>query len=206
MKTTTQPKKDRLTKLVVERFITVIMRDSTAPDNVPYALQVNGQMGKLLTFHATPEIWKRVLGTMEETAVSTRKNLGLRQLADVRFALHLEDAKAPSKCQKIVGIDIIPRRMHPSGAAPVSWGDAKKKGFIITWDEEINGFDTLDEKEERRGAYAGMTERELSDVLDAVRGADWKTSSTQTLSGHKVTKDGFSYLVKPLRVGSRASR
>lgn len=206
MKTTTQPKKEKLTKMVIERFITVVMRDADAPDKVPYALQATGLMGKLLTLHATPDIWKRVLGTMEETAVSTRKNLGLRQLADVRFVLHLEAPKEPYKHQKIVGVDIVPRRMHMSGATPVSWGDAKKKGFTLTWDDELNGFDTLDEKEERRGAYAGMTERELYDVMDAVRGATWGTSSTQTLSGHKVTKDGITYTVKPVHGGSRSPR
>lgn len=191
-------------KMVVERFINVVMRDGGDP-KAPYALQAVGPMGKLLTLRALPTIWKRVLGTIDDTG--NKKHLGLRNLADVKFVLHLTQPEdATTKLKTIVGVDIIPRRMHISGAAPVSWAAAKTKGFSLTWDEELKGFDTLNEIEERREAYVGMTERQLYDVMDGIRDKKpWGAASTQTIAQHKVTKDGLVYTVRPLK-GAKPER
>jgi hypothetical protein len=191
-------------KLVIERFINVVMRDSNDA-KAPYALQAVGPMGKLLTLRAKPSIWKRVLGTIDESG--NKKHLGLRNLADVKFVLHLTPpADNTTKLKTIVGVDIVPRRMHISGATPVSWGAAKTKGFNVTWDDELQGFDTLNEEEERREAYAGMTERQLYDVMDGIRDEkSWGSASTKTIAHHKVTKDGVVYNVRPLK-GAKPER
>jgi hypothetical protein len=202
MKNMTQQKdKAPLTQVLIERFIGVIMRPASASESVPYLLQAVGERGRLLTLRATQSIWESVLGTFDES--TNKKNLGLRQLADVKFLLHTRAAPAAQtefRQPEIVAVDIVPRRMHLTGALPVSWGEAKTKGFTLTWVEALQGFDTLNEdgdEEPRRGVYGGMTERKLYDVLAGVRAANWKDAATVVVDGHRITKDGDTYRVRP---------
>jgi hypothetical protein len=163
------------------RFVHVV-----APkEGEPRRIQAVSENGKLVTARCSEAIFKRVLGERRGEK-GERFHLGLRQLTHVQFRAHYDDKDI------IQALDIIPNRMFVSGAAPRAAGDAMKKGFDIHIDDDLNGFDVWSEDsnsgEKLRVAYAGLSERELCELLDDLRDCTWGSKRTQTLGKHRFEK------------------
>lgn len=160
------------------RFMHVV----AASDNAPLRVQAVSDEGKLLTLKCTEPIYRRVLGTRRGEK-GERFDLGLRKLTAVKFRGHF-DADG-----LLHSLDIIPNRFFVSGAAPRVAGENSKKGFEIRWDEDLNGFDVWCEDprtgDKVRTTYAGLAERELGILLDALRGATWKNRKSIELEKHR---------------------
>lgn len=172
---------------IYERFVHVV----TPSEGSPTRVQVITEEGKLRTVKCSPEIYRRVLGTRAGEN-GNRADLGLRKLTRVKFRGHKDETDT------LRALDLIPNRMFTSGAAPRQAGVAQMKGFDIHIDEELNGFDVWSEdtqnsdpmriNEPLRVAYAGLSERKLCDLLDALRKSVWGERRSLELLGHKFEK------------------
>lgn len=167
--------------VLYERFMHVVaLADGERP-----RVQAVSEDGQLVTAQCNETIYRRVLGVRLDEQ-SHRFHLGLRQMTKVKFRAHLDGDGV------IQALDIIPNRMFVSGAAPRLSGENTRKGFTIHIDEELDGFDVWTEDprdgEKYRVAYAGLSERELCDLLDALRAANWGSKKTLTLLDHKFEK------------------
>lgn len=178
---------------VYARFMNVVQPAEDGKG--PLRVQASGDgNGKLHTVQTNARIFSRVRGTRSDD--NKKFNLGLRGLTRVKFRCHFDSAGI------MQAMDLIPNRLFTSGPAPVSAGDARKKGFEVHVDEELNGFDVWSEDKDGepvRIAYAGMSEQQLCDVLDAIRSHTWGNKKTATLAGHKVERaDDVTFRVKAI--------
>lgn len=186
-------KKPKGKKELFARFIHVVSHE----EGKPLFVQAVNEDGKLITAKCNESVYRRVLGERRGEK-GTRFDLGLRKLMQVKFRAHYDEKDV------IQALDIIPNRMFVSGAAPRVAGDAIKKGFDIHIDEELEGFDVWSEDsrtgDKVRVAYAGLSERELCELLDALREATWGSKKSLTLLDHKFEKveDGL-VRCKPLK-------
>lgn len=171
-----QPKSE-----VYARFMHVVSHT----EGRPFYVQAISEDGRLLTVKCAENIYRRVLGTRSGER-GTQFHLGLRQLTQVKFYAHF-DLKG-----YLCSLDIIPARMFVSGAAPRAAGDAAKKGFDLHFDETINGYDIWMEDprsgEKVRAAYAGLAERDLLNLLNRLREADWEDKKVINLEDHRFEK------------------
>lgn len=166
--------------VIIPRFIHVV--DAGSENYI--RVQASSDSGKLQLFDTTQPIYRQVLGSISGADQQLRQ-LGLRGLTHVKFRGHLDAANT------LVAIDIVPKRAFVRGSAPVSYGQALTKGFEMTWDEDLQGFDV------RAGVYAGMDEKTLFNLLDELRDYVWKNRKSAVIQNHKVERDGGTYTVKP---------
>lgn len=163
------------------RFMHVIV----PKDDAPYRVQAVSDGGKLVTSKCSPSIYQRVLGERRGEK-NNQFSLGLRRLMHVQFRAHKDETDT------IQSLDIVPNRYFTSGAAPRLAGDNVRRGFDIHLDEDLDGFDVWTEDpidgKQTRVTYAGLAERPLFDLLDALRAADWGDKKTINLLDHRFEK------------------
>lgn len=166
---------------IFARFVHV----ASKPNSTPLRVQAVSEQGKLITAKCKSNVYKRVLGERRGEK-GNLFNLGLRNLTQVQFRAHYD------KDDVICSIDIVPNRYFLSGAAPRVAGDNSKKGFDIHIDEELNGFDVWSEDpntgDKVRVAYAGLSDKQLYALLDALRDVTWGSKKSVTLENHKFEK------------------
>lgn len=153
----------------------------------PYRVEV--LIGGVSTFLKTSEaVWKRVLGDVDVDMMRAPRR-SLRRMVGKKF-LCWED-----KDGVIQAIDQIPTKYYERGAVPVKDLDARERGFLMDYDEDLEGFVV-------NNTYAGMTERQLHTLIGELRESK-AFRTTKRFEGHRVEKvDAVTLRVSPLNIGA----
>lgn len=201
--TTIDRKKETIVRAeVVKRIPHFCNPDKDAEGKNRYSIQAIYGDGELRTHWATRSVWEKVRGERSGTNME-KAHLGIRNYAACDFLLHFD-------ADNIVrGIDIIPSRYFARGAAPVTTRNTIRKGFLLNWDAELNGFELqnenltdrdLESNSSFRVGYVGLTQRTLVNLLQAIRkeGVVGNRKKSHIVEHHKIThvEDG-TYRVVP---------
>jgi len=175
---------------VVKRLPCFIRPDKTE-GAARYFIQAVYGDGEMKTLPATRAIWEKVRGTRSGDQ-KQKTDLGIRKLSACDYLLHFD------KDNVIVGIDLIPSRFFVRGASPLASRDAVRKGFLLLWDEDLNGFELKNENLSDRDresndffrvGYLGLTQRSLLNLLKEIREAGLTSGKVKSavIAHHKVS-------------------
>lgn len=153
-------------------------------------LSDGNQRGKLVDYRCTQSLWEQIYGSRTESTA----NYGIRDRFKSVYLVRLArlNPKKPDVLTA-VGIDIIPARSFTRGAAPTEYLDNRKTGFEVRLDEALNGFVVED-------SYAGLDQKGLVGILDAIRNHDATDRKTFLHAGHRIEhRDDVTWKVTPVK-------
>jgi len=186
---TIDKKKSTITRSEVVKRIPHFCNPEKVDGKSIYHIQAIYGDGELKTLLATRAVWEKVRGERSGADLQVA-DLGIRNLASCQFLLHFNE-------KTVCGIDIIPARYYTRGAAPVTSRNSIRKGFLLNWDADLNGFEltneNLSEKDFEsnssfRVGYTGLTEKTMINLLQAIRAAGVVGSrkKAHVVENHKV--------------------